>query len=131
VKASGVSRATAYRFRGHDRAFAEAWDDAIEEAVDMLELEAHRRAIEGSDRLLMFVLRALRPEKYRENAPRPRPVQEKAAKTDMNLEKIISALRYQPILGGPADPRRDGFVPMSLDPPAPRSTKDPDAVALE
>ena len=36
VKGSGVSRATAYRYRDQDRGFRDAWDDALEEAVDAL-----------------------------------------------------------------------------------------------
>jgi hypothetical protein len=81
---AGVSRSTAYRVRATDDEFAEAWEDAIDEAVDALEGEAHRRAVEGtlepvyqggkqvgeirkySDTLLIFLLKAHRPEKFRE-----------------------------------------------------------------
>ncbi len=41
--------------------------DAIEQGTDVLEDEAVRRALAGSDTLLMFLLRARRPEKCREN----------------------------------------------------------------
>jgi hypothetical protein len=92
--AAEVGRSTAYRYRDRDAKFAERWDDALDEACDALELEARRRAVHGveretwvrdgvdergrpsfrkvlvreySDNLLMFLLRAARPEKYREN----------------------------------------------------------------
>lgn len=66
-------------------AFGKAWDAAIEVAIDALEEEARRRAVEGtlepvgwyrgvqggtvrrySDTLLIVLLKAHRPEKYRE-----------------------------------------------------------------
>ena len=68
--------------RRNDPDFAAAWQDALEEAVDWLELEALRRAVEGteenwfskgeivgtitrySDSLLMFLLKARRPWLY-------------------------------------------------------------------
>lgn len=79
-----MHRSTAYEARESDEAFAAAWDDAIEAATDALELEARRRAVEGTDRpvfyqggevgyvreysdtLLIFLLKAHRPKKFRE-----------------------------------------------------------------
>lgn len=70
----------------NDPAYAEAFLAAQEEAVEALELEARRRAEKGvvkpvyyqgevcgtvreySDTLLIFLLKAARPEKYRDNA---------------------------------------------------------------
>lgn len=84
VKLAKIPRSTAYQWREKDEAFAKQWDEAIEEATDTLEREARRRAIEGwdepvfykgaeqgrirkySDRLLEILLRAHRPEKFRE-----------------------------------------------------------------
>ena len=81
---AGVSRATVYRHRNRSARFARRWDDAVEDTVDVLEAEARRRAVSGvdrpvyyrgavvgsareySDNLLMFLLKTLRPEKYRE-----------------------------------------------------------------
>lgn len=75
----GKARASLYRIRRNDPDFAAAWQDALEEAVDWLELEALRCAVEGteenrfskgeivgtitrySDCLLMFLLKARRP----------------------------------------------------------------------
>lgn len=48
-----------------DPAFAATCVAAIGEAVDVLEAEARRRALEGSDVLLAFLLRGALPAKYR------------------------------------------------------------------
>jgi hypothetical protein len=64
ARAVGIRRATAYARRKVDRAFALAWDDVIEGSLDDLEGECFRRALEGSDRLAIFLLRARRPEVY-------------------------------------------------------------------
>src|SRR3990170_2088581 len=84
ARMAGVGRRTVYDRRKASEAFREAWDDAREEAADLLEAEARRRAVEGieepvhyhgevcgyvsrySDTLLIFLLKAARPEKYRE-----------------------------------------------------------------
>lgn len=85
ARAAGISRQTAYERRESDPDFAAAWRDALEESCDALEREARRRAIEGteepvfykgdecgrirrySDTLLIVLLNAHRPEKYRRN----------------------------------------------------------------
>lgn len=48
--------------------FADAADDAIEAGTDLLEDVAKLRAtaVDGSDTLLMFLLKSRRPDKYRE-----------------------------------------------------------------
>lgn len=66
-KTAGVSRQTAYRHRQSDEDFALAWADAEEQSTEELEREAINRAINGSDTLMIFLLKARRPEKYREN----------------------------------------------------------------
>ena len=82
---AGVGRTSHYRWRDEDPAYREAFDVAKEDATDVLEAEAHRRAVEGieepvgwykgeaggtvrrySDNLLMFLLKGARPERYRE-----------------------------------------------------------------
>lgn len=87
--AGGMSRNWYYDQRAADSEFAVAWDDALETAIDAMELEARRRAVEGvekpligrvgkdqdgiittvreySDSLMALLLKAHRPEKYRE-----------------------------------------------------------------
>ena len=84
AKKAGVPRSTAYDWYKADEEFAAAWDDAVEVAVDSLEKEAWRRARDGvlkpvyqkgekvgqvreySDQLMVTLLKAHRPEKYRD-----------------------------------------------------------------
>ena len=88
-----TQRSTVYKWQEHDDAFAAAYRQAELEATELLEAEAHRRAVDGtrrlkfgkdgdaltdpetgelyvelqySDALLMFLLKARAPEKYRE-----------------------------------------------------------------
>lgn len=83
-KAVGVGRTTVYRERQLDEEFALRWADIEEETTERMEREAYRRGTEGvdkpvfqggkqvgsvreySDSLLQFMLKARRPEKYRE-----------------------------------------------------------------
>jgi hypothetical protein len=85
AKAVGMSRESAYRLRraAHGAAFARAWDTARHHAGGLLEDIAFERALEGvehniydengevvctkrvyNDRLLMFLLSHLKPERY-------------------------------------------------------------------
>ena len=65
--AAGIDRRTAYYRRDHDPDFRAAWDDALEDACDVLEAKARERALAGlSDNLLIFLLKAHRPRVYRE-----------------------------------------------------------------
>ena len=84
AKAAGVGRRTVYEWRDEGGAFAEAWDEAEQEAADKLEREAWRRGVDGvdkpvtyqgritdtykeySDRMLELPLKAHRPEKYKD-----------------------------------------------------------------
>lgn len=87
----GISRPTAYNERRRNAEFARAWAEVEEATTEWLEREALRRAAEGvvekeswqidkdgkrvlrerttrySDALLVFLLKARRPEVYREN----------------------------------------------------------------
>lgn len=49
ARAAGVSSGTVYKHKREDVLFAERWDEAMQEAIDMLEHEAHRRAFEGTE----------------------------------------------------------------------------------
>lgn len=81
-----VTRQTVYDRRNNDPEFAKAWDEAREMAADRLEQEAIRRAVDGvnkpvffqgeivgfekeySDTLLVLLLKAHKPDKYRERS---------------------------------------------------------------
>lgn len=85
---SGVGRSTVYAWLEHDEQFAMEFHQAETKSTELLEAEVYRRAHDGvererpifhkdvqigteiiteySDTLAMFVLRARKPEKYRE-----------------------------------------------------------------
>jgi hypothetical protein len=81
---AGIHRSTAYDAR-IDEQFARAWDEIEMETTDAMEREAYRRGVEGvdeplvsagkhvmtvrkySDTLLIFMLKARKPETYRDN----------------------------------------------------------------
>ena len=81
---AGVTRQHAHRTRNRNRAFRRSWEDALEQAMDLLEGEARRRATGikrdvwyggekvgtesvYSDTLVIFLLKAHRPAKFRDN----------------------------------------------------------------
>lgn len=84
-KQVGVGRSTVYEARQRDEDFACAWADVEEATTERMEREAYRRSTEGvpreiyhrgevvgeelqfSDTLLIFMLKARRPERYRDN----------------------------------------------------------------
>ena len=86
LKLAGCSHVHLYRWREHDAEFGLKELEARTQVADQLEAEAIRRAYKGvrkpvfqggllaghvteySDALLMFMLKGLRPEKYRDRA---------------------------------------------------------------
>jgi hypothetical protein len=95
AQAVGISRQSHYLWLESDPEYATAFAEADAKACDLLEAEARRRAIEGlpkykfhegkpvlhpetgepyyerdySDTLLIFLLKGLRPDKYRDAPP--------------------------------------------------------------
>ena len=63
---SGISRQTAYRWKDENKEFSKNWDQALDDGIDMLEGIALNRARKNSDTLMIFLLKAHRPQKYRE-----------------------------------------------------------------
>jgi hypothetical protein len=51
-------------WRDRDAAFAASWDEAFDEGTDHLEDLALRGAEQGSERLLLALLKARRPDRY-------------------------------------------------------------------
>jgi hypothetical protein len=96
-RAAGVDRATAYRHRERNAAFAQEWAQALQEAGEVLEAVAWQRAKEKSDLLLIFLLKALNPEKYRETivqqhqGPDGGPIQHES-RTVSELDREINRL---------------------------------------
>jgi hypothetical protein len=60
-----VAFSTVHSWRTHDPEFKAKWDEAMEQGTCRLEDAAVDRAVAGSDRLLIFLLKGRRPEKYR------------------------------------------------------------------
>lgn len=61
---AGVKRRHFNDWRKYVPKFKEIFDEMEEQYTDILEQEANRRALEKSDSLLQFMLRARRPEKF-------------------------------------------------------------------
>lgn len=133
----GIDRSTPYDVRKEDADFAAAWDGALDQATDALEAEARRRAHAGlvrkkfdkgqpvidpetgsqyveheySDTLLIFLLKAHRPEKFRERYEVDAKVKVSGA---MEIREIVVTTREQadrliPHIAGPGGvPGRNG-----------------------
>lgn len=67
AKCIRMDRSTVYLWRDKDPEFARAWDDALENVVDLLEASMFERAIAGDTTAAIFMLKSWRPEKYRES----------------------------------------------------------------
>lgn len=93
ARQAGLNRSHVYEIRESNEQFAREWDEAMDKAIDTLEAEAWRRARDGvpefvttgkglvmdkegkpvmqnrySDTLLVTLLKAHRPERYRDRA---------------------------------------------------------------
>lgn len=106
ARAIGVPRAKLYKKKKTDRKFSEEWQEALEEALDDLEEEVRRRALQGiekpvyyggkkcgsitafNDTLAMFLLKARRPETFGEANEN----QESAEPLSNPREKLLSKL---------------------------------------
>lgn len=64
---AGISRTHAYRARQQDESFAVAWADVESTVTDKLESKAVELALAGEVKLLEFLLKARRPDVYREH----------------------------------------------------------------
>jgi len=60
-KAAGISRQTAYRWHRDDLEFADQWDEALENAVDVVENSLYQKAVSGDTICMIFYLKAHRP----------------------------------------------------------------------
>ncbi len=68
---AGIPVATLYRWRNQDPEFAQAWRGAQDKLVEGLEREAFQRAANGSERMLIFLLRSYKPGTYNQRQPEP------------------------------------------------------------
>jgi hypothetical protein len=65
-RAAGINRTTAYRHREDIEAFALKWQEVLDASVDRVEAKAFELAYDGNERLIEFILKAYRPERFRE-----------------------------------------------------------------
>lgn len=95
-----MARSTVYNWRQASSEFAARFSEAMDEAIDSLEAEAWRRGRDGvsrpvfyqgevcghiqeySDRLLVLLLQAHRPERFRPEIVPPKPPQESESELD-------------------------------------------------
>ena len=61
AQAAGISRQTAYRWHRDDPEFANQWDEAHENAVDVVESTMYQQAVGGNTLAGIFYLKAHRP----------------------------------------------------------------------
>lgn len=127
AKAAGVNRSFAYEAKHKDPAFAMQWQEAWDSAIDLLEQEAWRRAVQGvrkpvfqggarvgwireySDALLQQLLKGHLPARYRE---RVQVEQTRSPEAMSNLDaEILKSLKEVAL----ADPKlREVFAQQLL-----------------
>lgn len=85
-EAAKISRVQVYAHKRNDSAFSERWEQALDAGADTLEDEARNRAMDstanGSHILIMFLLKGLRPQRWRES---------RATMAPAELNKLIDA----------------------------------------
>lgn len=92
--AAGIRRPVAYDRRDSHPEFAARWEQAMEEACDILEFVARKRAFETSDTLLIFLLKAHRPERFADRLQVEYVIRKRAQKLadrfGMTAEEVVA-----------------------------------------
>jgi hypothetical protein len=118
AEAAAVPRRNHYEWLKADAEYAERFKDAQEDAIDVLEAEARRRAVVGteepvfqqgrevgrvrkfSDVLLIFLLKGLKPDTYRErssvSAEITRPPVAQLSDAELEAELLALADKLRP-----------------------------------
>ena len=118
AQAAGVSRECCYKARDRSERFRADWEAALDEAADILEAEARRRAVEGwdepvyqrgelvgvvrkfSDQLLITLMRADRPARF---ARRTMEITDEALEAERNMLKG-EVVHLRSVAGGQTAP---------------------------
>ncbi len=113
ARAAGVPVVSAYAKRGREKAFRLEWQTALDEALDDLEEEVRRRALEGiekpvyyagkkcgsitsfNDNLAMFLLKAKRPGVFSENPQGEVPQGEMSSKPRERIVKKLAEMKLR------------------------------------
>jgi hypothetical protein len=99
-KAAGISRQTAYRWHREDPDFAEQWDEAHENAVEVVESTLYQQAIGGNTLAGFFYLKAHRPM-YRDR------VSIDIEQVKGEIEERMGATGHNPTLAGTSNSYAD------------------------
>ena len=70
---AGVHPKTPYYWRNRDPEFAQAWEEERLDLVEDIERKVFNRALEGNDRLSIFILKSHRPHTYNQRPQQPEP----------------------------------------------------------
>lgn len=89
AKVAEVSRSVVYDRLETDEAFRQVYNEAKEDSIERLEDRARDRAERDSDTLLIFLLKSLRPEVYRENHKVEHHFPDLSELSDYELEQIV------------------------------------------
>ena len=120
-QAAGISRQEAYRIKSKNKVFRAQWEEALVEAIELLEAEARRRAMTTSDLLMIFLLKAHKPDMYRDvqhhevSGPEGRPIEHvtlEIPNDPARLREVISILQQAGDLTAPpfvSEGRANGF----------------------
>ena len=98
---AGVPDATATIWRARSPEFQAMLAAAEERRVQLLEAEAWRRAVGGSDTMLIFMLKAARPAVYRENhtieltGPNGAPLELSDPQRAARIAALLVAMRHK------------------------------------
>lgn len=101
ARSAGISRTAAYDWREDDEAFAAAWEQAEQEAADKLEREAWRRAVEGTDKPVVF--QGVITDTYKEYSDRMLEILLKAHRPDKFIERRDTKVTFNPLPGSVDD----------------------------
>jgi hypothetical protein len=96
-KYAGVTRPLVFGHRKRSATFAQAWDEALQDAVDSVELAMLDRVKAGSDSMIQFYLRSRRKDVYGDvktvehklSAQARREIEALAAKEGLDAAEII------------------------------------------
>jgi len=92
--AAGVARMEVYRHKERSAVFAAQWKDALEDALELLEAAARQRAMSSSDTLLIFLLKAHKPELYGEKVRLDviirQTAEQVAQRTGLSVEQVLA-----------------------------------------
>lgn len=118
-KAAGVARQTAYDAKSNDPAFSDAWQSAMDDALDDLEKAARSRALNISDTLLIFLLKSHRRAVYGDRVALEHKTDTLGDEVRKRLDEVDGGGHRQPgETGGTGHPELEDAAPSPGDQPA-------------